>query len=366
VGRALDTAPRAVVDETHVFGASGETYVSTGTIAPSTSPFRVALVWTEPPGPTTGNAWVNNLDLQVNVNGTIYKGNVFTGALSVTGGVADFRNNAEFVFLPAGTTGTFTVTVTATNVAGDGVPGNADATDQDFALLVYNGTACQPAIFGVNPPSIAPLASPVMLTVTGSCFLPGSVVHANCVPLATTYVSATSLTCTLPPSIPQTQIPGALCINVQNNLGEVSNGVALPVGSGNNAGTIRRSPLVPVPGGTYSIVLEGGIPGAPLTLLADLGAVTPLVGFPDPVSNFVLALSPLTGSAGPLVPVLDGLGLFGAPGGFAFDAAGRFVLPGIPLPVPPYGITATLQAAYLDPASPIGLRLTWAKYPESL
>ena len=33
------------------------------------------------------------------------------------------------------------MTVSATNIAGDGVPGNADTTDQDFALVIYNGTA---------------------------------------------------------------------------------------------------------------------------------------------------------------------------------------------------------------------------------
>ena len=44
----------------------------------------------------------------------------------------------ESVFLPAGTTGTFTVTVTATNINSDGVPGNASALDQDFALVAYN------------------------------------------------------------------------------------------------------------------------------------------------------------------------------------------------------------------------------------
>src|SRR4029077_6032168 len=117
LGRAFDAVPRVRVDETQVMSTTGQTYTVTGTIASSTSPFRVALVWTDPPGPTTGNAWVNNLDLQVTVNGTTYLGNVFTGASSVAGGVADAKNNAEFVFLPAGTTGSFTVTVLATNIA---------------------------------------------------------------------------------------------------------------------------------------------------------------------------------------------------------------------------------------------------------
>ncbi|MDW7992005.1 MAG: hypothetical protein RMK65_07755, partial [Anaerolineae bacterium] len=37
-----------------------------------------------------------------------------------------------------GVSGSFTVTITATNIAGDGVPGNGDPTDQDRELVVYN------------------------------------------------------------------------------------------------------------------------------------------------------------------------------------------------------------------------------------
>ena len=72
LGRAFDGVPRILVDQTQVLRRRGQTYVVTGTIASSTAPFRVALVWTDPPGPTTGNAYVNNLDLQVTVNGTTY------------------------------------------------------------------------------------------------------------------------------------------------------------------------------------------------------------------------------------------------------------------------------------------------------
>ncbi len=63
---------------------------------------------------------------------------MFAGAVSRTGGEADTRNNVESVYLPAGTTGRFTVSVKGLNVADDGVPGNADATDQDYALVVSN------------------------------------------------------------------------------------------------------------------------------------------------------------------------------------------------------------------------------------
>ena len=69
-------------------------------------------------------------------------------------GTAATRDNAEFVFLPAGTTGNFSITVTAFNIAGDGVPGNADTTDQDFALALLDeeGVATvHGAAFGLQP-----------------------------------------------------------------------------------------------------------------------------------------------------------------------------------------------------------------------
>ena len=105
-------------------------------------PSRSASRW---PGPTSparrsGNAYVNNLDLEVTVGGNTYKGNVFSGAFSATGGTADTRNNVESVFIPAGVTGSFVIKVKATNIAGDGVPGDANPLDQDFALVVYNAT----------------------------------------------------------------------------------------------------------------------------------------------------------------------------------------------------------------------------------
>ena len=121
------------------FTATGQQRVITGTISDSTKPFRVTLAWTDAPGSTTGNAYVNNLDLEVVVGGQTYKGNVFTGGFSSTGGAADARNNVESVIIPAGVTGNFAVFVKATNIAGDGVPNSGGALDQDFALVIYNG-----------------------------------------------------------------------------------------------------------------------------------------------------------------------------------------------------------------------------------
>lgn len=160
MGRTFDGGARVRLDQTHLFGNTGETYTVSGSIASSAQPFRVALAWTDAPGPTSGNAYVNNLDLEVTVNGTLYRGNVFSGASSIAGGTADPRNNLECVFLPAGTSGNFSITVRATNIAGNGVPANADSTDQDFALLVQNGGTSAPA------PDFSLSATPSSRTIT--------------------------------------------------------------------------------------------------------------------------------------------------------------------------------------------------------
>ena len=140
--RAFDAAPRILVDQIELFSGVGESHVIEGTVADSDQPFRVTLAWTDAPGSTIGNAWVNDLDLRVTLNGNAgsvtYLGNVFNKDLSQPGGIKDHRNNVESVWLPAGTSGNFTVRVTASNIPGDGVPNNNDVTDQDFALVVYN------------------------------------------------------------------------------------------------------------------------------------------------------------------------------------------------------------------------------------
>jgi PKD repeat protein len=158
--RAFDGVARQLFDQTNVFGSTGQSFVASGTVSDLTKPLRVTLVWTDAPGPTSGAPYVNNLDLTVQVGASTYRGNVFSGASSTTGGSADIRNNTESVFLPAGTSGSVTVTVSATAIGGDGVPGNGDSTDQDFALVVYNVTSEPPPVaeFTGSPTSgVAPL-----------------------------------------------------------------------------------------------------------------------------------------------------------------------------------------------------------------
>jgi hypothetical protein len=140
LSQMLDTGPRFFWDQQTTFGATGESFERTLAVQDLSKPVRVTLAWTDRFGPTSGSSWVNNLDLQVAGAAGTFKGNVFSGGFSVAGGTADPRNNVEAVYLPAGTSGTLTVSVTAANIAGDAVPGNADATDQDFALVVSNAS----------------------------------------------------------------------------------------------------------------------------------------------------------------------------------------------------------------------------------
>ena len=147
LGTLFDGTPRLLTDQSYVFSNTGQTYNQVASVVSTTQPVRISLVWTDAPGSTTGNAYVNNLDLQVTIGGQIYKGNVFSGPTSVTGGSFDARNNVENVFLPAGISGTLAVKVTAANIAGQADPTLA-FNNQDFALVIYNAAP-------VNAPTLA-------------------------------------------------------------------------------------------------------------------------------------------------------------------------------------------------------------------
>lgn len=80
----------------------------------------------------------------------------------------------------------------------------------------------------------------------------------------------------------------------------------------------------------------------------------------------MLAVTPYAGSTGLLVPLVDGFGLFSPATGATLDAFGGYLIPGLVVPNPPFGIDITVQGVYLDPAALLGFRLTWARYPERL
>jgi hypothetical protein len=142
LGRAFDGVPRLLIDQEVLIDHSGQEATFNGWVANADKPLRVTLAWTDAPGTPSVVPWVNDLDLEVMAGGQVYRGNVFFGSTSIAGAGYEFdrRNNVEAVYIPAGVSGPLTVRVTGYNIAGDGVPGNGDPTDQDFALVIYNGT----------------------------------------------------------------------------------------------------------------------------------------------------------------------------------------------------------------------------------
>jgi hypothetical protein len=137
------------VNQDYAFSDPGMGIGYIGKVADASKPIRVMLVWTDPPA-VADPTLINNLDLTVTVGANTYKGNVLTNGVSVTGGTADTKNNVETVRLPAGTAaGTFvSIAVSATALNGDGILGNADLTDQHFALVAYNFAAGGAAVPG--------------------------------------------------------------------------------------------------------------------------------------------------------------------------------------------------------------------------
>jgi hypothetical protein len=167
--RAFDDAKRVLVDQGRLLTESGQTFEIQGSLAERSRPLLVTLAWTDAPGTLAGGAMVNDLDLEIQVGGvTLYRGNNFTDAVSTDGSNVDRLNNVESIFLPAsvipeGSQGNFKIIVRAANIAGDGVPGNGNALDQDFALVVYNMADPVPV-----PPPPPPKKVPV---ITGSTYV---------------------------------------------------------------------------------------------------------------------------------------------------------------------------------------------------
>ena len=163
LGTAFDGNARILRDQltNDLFTASGQSRKFYGIVSDTNKSLRVTLGWTDAPGSTTGNAYKNNLDLTVVAGGVTYKGNVFSGAYSASGGAADVRNNVESVFLPAGVTGLVQVTVTGFNINSDGVPNYGGSLDQDFALVVANASAFTPSNY---PPDLSSIGNKAIAT----------------------------------------------------------------------------------------------------------------------------------------------------------------------------------------------------------
>ena len=129
------------IDQETLFTETGQTWTFPLSDLGDLYNLRAMLVWTDAPGSGLGGeteAWVNDLDLALTVGSDIFYGNNLGGdGLSTTGGSPDGMNNTEGIFLNFQSAPSFTFTISAANIAGDGVPNNGDETDQDFSLVIY-------------------------------------------------------------------------------------------------------------------------------------------------------------------------------------------------------------------------------------
>jgi hypothetical protein len=98
-------------------GSTNEDRTFTFTVGTGES-FKATLAWTDFPSTPAANPNINNdLDLIVTgPTGTVWRGNVFSGGNSTTGGTADRKNTLEQVLLATPAAGTYTVTVRSFNV----------------------------------------------------------------------------------------------------------------------------------------------------------------------------------------------------------------------------------------------------------
>jgi hypothetical protein len=114
---------------------TGDSVVETVNITNGTAPIKFVLAWSDVAAAIWANpTLVNDLDLIVTApNNDRYRGNVFSGGFSQTGGSADDRNNVEVVWLPnPAQTGTYSITVKGHSCPNGPIP---------FAIVALDG--CQ-------------------------------------------------------------------------------------------------------------------------------------------------------------------------------------------------------------------------------
>jgi hypothetical protein len=133
-------------------------------VSSSGGPLKVTVVWTDYPSTDTATVnLVNDLDLTVSGPSGTFRGNVFSGGWSTTGGTADRRNNVENVYIQNAAAGTYTVTVNAFNIPSG---------PQKFAIVVDGGTLGSgptPTPGPTNTPTFTPTPTntPAPVTSTG-------------------------------------------------------------------------------------------------------------------------------------------------------------------------------------------------------
>jgi subtilisin family serine protease len=148
LANATDGSAKYVDNTTGTTTGATTTYQATVSAA---GPLKISLVWSDFASTAAASVnLVNDLDLEVTApNGTtVYRGNVFSGGWSATGGAADRRNNVENVYVQAASAGSYSITVRGFNVPSG---------PQPYALVVDGAASLsapvQPSSTGLQNPT---------------------------------------------------------------------------------------------------------------------------------------------------------------------------------------------------------------------
>jgi hypothetical protein len=165
-----DTAKLVVKDVRKAQGFTGanQTRTYTFNVTSNALPLRITMAFHDFPGTVNAsNPVVNDVNLEVTAPGSVlYRGNVFSGGQSTTGGTADAKNNVERVVLNSPPIGLYTVVVRSAAVP---------QTNQGFGLAITGAvseSAPLPSITNLlpNPIPIAQVFTVPVLTITGLNF----------------------------------------------------------------------------------------------------------------------------------------------------------------------------------------------------
>jgi hypothetical protein len=219
-------------------------------------PLKATLVWTDYPStPEAALNLVNDLNLTAtDPAATVYRGNVYSGGQSATGGTADTKNVEENVQRNTPATGTWVFRVSAANVPYG---------PQPFALVITGGLAGGFAIVELDKPTYGS-GDTVEITVTdvnGSLPLTASVTSTTETSAETVNLSGGSgiFTGTIPISLDSPASDGAIQVSDGDIITVTYNDVA-------KVGTISAQALVNISGPTITDVHAGGVEADAVTV----------------------------------------------------------------------------------------------------
>jgi hypothetical protein len=295
-GLALSAAPSAFAGINQIFifqsplvanlsASPADVAVTLG--APSTAATGTAISWVATitnngPNPASGAALTMNLDSSLIINSiTASQGSCGTGP-QFTCDLGTLTNGASAtvtVSATPSTSGTLAGAATLSSTSFDPTTSNNQATTSTVVTGALYGAA--PVVSGISPNIVQAGSPEFTLTVNGSGFNQDSIVDLGTTPLATTYVSATQLTATVPASGVATYGWGAI---------SVSN--PAPGGGVSQVSPLTIYDLVSVPASgllfdPYQQMLYATVPSTSTTLTGDS----------------VVTINPFTGTVGTPVPV---------------------------------------------------------------